>query len=492
MNIDIKNIPEEGIDTDALVLPIFEDYKTDMYKDLDEKIGGFIDRLFQSGEFTGKEGHTALVHLQGFPPKRLCMVGLGKGSDITAEKLRQAAGKAFKRLRSIACSRIAISSRLFNELMDLLNGDYIPIYYFLEGGLLSLYRFMKYKRKLDEGEDHKEITEITVLGEDTGLSLDWLKVTVDAVNYARDLVNTPANDMTPAALSHAALGLAGGNVEVRILDRKEAQKEGMNSYLSVSKGSDQPPKFIILRYDGASGSPLAIVGKAVTFDSGGLSLKPAEAMEHMKHDMGGAAATLGVIKAAAALELPVHLVAILPATENMTGGSASKPGDMVTSISGKTIEILNTDAEGRLTLADGIGYAIKYYKPSAVIDIATLTGACGIALGNEAIAMMGTDTGLMDKIGKAAQETFERVWPMPLFEEYKEYIKSDFADLKNIGGRVGGLVTAAYFLKEFTGDTPWVHLDIASTVWNTKEKPYRSKGATGIGVRLLLNLIKSL
>jgi leucyl aminopeptidase len=232
-----------------------------------------------------------------------------------------------------------------------------------------------------------------------------------------------------------------------------------------------------------------LIGKSITFDSGGLSLKPADGMEKMKYDMAGGAAVLGIFKAVSELKLPVHLIGILPATENVIGGAGSKPGDVVKAINGKTIEIISTDAEGRMTLADALGYS-KRFKPKAIVDIATLTGACSIALGNEAIAIMGSSRELIDKMIKSGHNTYERVWEMPLFEEYKEYLKSDIADLKNSGGRSGSLASAASFLAEFVGNIPWVHLDIAGTAWLEKEKPYAPKGASGIGVRLMLNFLK--
>ncbi|MBS1115218.1 MAG: pepA, partial [Nitrospirae bacterium] len=280
-------------------------------------------------------------------------------------------------------------------------------------------------------------------------------------------------------------------LSVRILDKHDVKKIGMGAFLAVAKGSREEPRFIVLDYKGAKGAPVVLIGKSITFDSGGISLKPSEGMEKMKYDMAGGAAVLGVMKAVAALQLPIHLVGMLPATENLPGGNATKPGDVVKSLSGKTVEIINTDAEGRLVIADAIAYA-KRLKPRAIIDIATLTGACLIAFGNETIAMMGNDRKLMDALKKSGELTYERVWEMPLFEEYKEYLKSDIADIKNIGGRNGGLVTAAYFLYEFAGDTPWVHLDIAGTAWAEKEKPYVPKGASGIGTRLICDIIKEL
>jgi leucyl aminopeptidase len=321
--------------------------------------------------------------------------------------------------------------------------------------------------------------------------LDWAETTASAVSFTKDLINTPSNDMTPTHLAMAAFSLRGRKLSVKVFNRREAQKLGMGAYLAVAKGSHEPPKFIVLEYRGGRGAPVVIVGKAITFDSGGISLKPSEGMEKMKYDMAGGAVVLGVMKAISESSLPVNLIGVLPATENLPGGSATKPGDIVRSIVGKTVEIINTDAEGRLVMADAIGYA-KRFKPRAVVDIATLTGACSIAFGGEAIAMMGSDRELLDALKRCGDAVYERVWEMPLFEEYKEYVKSDIADIKNTGGKNGSLITSAYFLKEFAGEMPWVHLDIAGTAWVEKEKPYIPKGASGVGVRLLSEFMRGL
>ncbi|MEW6738944.1 MAG: leucyl aminopeptidase [Nitrospirota bacterium] len=488
MNILIKNIPEEGIKADALVLPLFENNSIDIYSDIDSITGGFIRRVINSKEFTGKQNQTALLHVRNINSDRILLIGLGKQSDITTDRIRQAGGRAFSFLRDIGVKDIAVSTNIFGYLPKNFKVPQKPVFYFIEGGLLSLYKFEKYKKS----ENSKEIKTATILGTDKDIPLKWLQTSVSAVNFAKDLVNTPSNDMTPTVLSNVAKSISGKKIKVKVLEKKDIEKEGMGAYLSVSKGSAEPPKLIIVEYKGGKGGPLALVGKSITFDSGGISLKPAEGMEKMKYDMSGGASVLAIIKAASELELPVNIVGILPATENLPGGSASKPGDIVKTITGKTIEIINTDAEGRLALADAIGYAIKYYKPKAVIDIATLTGACSIALGNEAMAMMGNGDDLMEKLKRASEDTYERVWQMPLYDEYKDYIKSDAADIKNSGGKNGSLVTAGYFLKEFAGDTPWVHLDIAGTAWNDKDKPYMPKGATAIGVRLLLNFLKEI
>lgn len=488
MIVSFQSVHETEVRTDVLILPFSEDYPLDIYADLDDLTGGLIAKVTGSKEFTGKHREVLLLHLRGMNADRLLLVGLGKQSDRSPEKVRQAGGKAFCYLRDTGMQGVSLSTRLFNRLPGDLSRSRELLFSFMEGGLLGLYRFEKFRKS----ENGKEIQSVTVLDEEREFPLRWLQTSISAVDLARDLVNTPANEMTPAILSAVAQSLSGGKLSVQVLEREEIEREGMGAYLSVTRGSLEPPKFIVLRYEAGQGSPLVLIGKTITFDSGGLSIKPAEGMEKMKYDMAGGAAVLGVMKALSELDVAVNVVGILPAAENLLSGSPSRPGDVVRTINGKTVEIISTDAEGRLTLADAMGYAIKYMKPRAMIDIATLTGACSIAFGNEAIAMMGNDTELMDGLRRASEETYERVWQMPLFEEYLDYIKSDVADMKNSGGRKGSLVAAGCFLKEFVGETPWVHLDIAGTAWIDKDRPYLPKGATGVGVRLLLNFLKEL
>lgn len=488
MDIVVKNISEEEIRADALIFPFFEDSSSKVYSALDSIIGGLIKKAIKSREFAGKHNQITLLHVRNINSDRILLIGLGKQSDITADRIRQGGGKAFSYLWDTGVKDIAVSTSIFSYMPKGFKSSQKPVFYFTEGGLLSLYKFEKYKKF----ENNKEIKTATILGTDKDIPLKWLQTSISAVNFAKDLVNTPSNDMTPTVLSDIAKSLSSKKIKVKVLEKKEMEKEGMGAFLSVSKGSVEPPKFIVIEYKGGKGNPLALIGKSITFDSGGISLKPAEGMERMKYDMSGGASVIAIIKATSEIDMPVNIVGILPAAENLPSGSASKPGDIVKAINGKTIEIINTDAEGRLALADAIGYAIKYYKPSAIIDIATLTGACSIALGSEAIAMMGNNAGLMEKIKKASEDTYERVWQMPLYDEYKDYIKSDVADIKNSGGKNGSLVTAGYFLKEFAGDIPWVHLDIAGTAWNDKDKPYIPKGSTGIGVRLMLRFLKEI
>ncbi|MEW6602115.1 MAG: leucyl aminopeptidase [Nitrospirota bacterium] len=480
MKISVKNTKETFTSCDVLILPLSENQGFKPYRDVDKALEGLPGKILSSGEFSGKHGQMSLLHTQGrIKPERVLLAGLGQEKEITAERLRQAGGKTASYIRSLGIRNACLSTRTIGPLR-------ISPSAFLEGCLLSDYRFEKYRKD----DDRRGLKNITVLsGKDIGRQIKWIESAAKAVHLARDLVNTPSNDMTPSVLVRAARSLK--KVSVKVIERKQAEALGMGAYVSVAKGSMEPAKFIVITYKGKNVRPVALVGKAITFDSGGISLKPSEGMEKMKYDMAGGAAVLGVLQAAAELRLPLHIIAVLPATENLPGGSASKPGDVVKSLDGKTIEIISTDAEGRLALADAIGY-VKKFRPSAIIDIATLTGACSIALGNEAIAMMGNNDTLMEKMKKASEETAEYVWQMPVFDSYKEYIKGDIADLKNSGGRSGSLVTSACFLKEFAGDVPWVHLDIAGTAWTDKDRPYIPKGATGIGARLLLNFLKNL
>jgi leucyl aminopeptidase len=299
--------------------------------------------------------------------------------------------------------------------------------------------------------------------------------------------------MTPKDLANEARESAKGkNIRCTVLDAEKMKEVGMNALLAVARGSDEPPQLIILEYRGGKKSSpvIALVGKGITFDSGGISIKPSEKMDEMKTDMAGGAAVIATVRAAAELGLPLNLVGIVPATENLPGGRAYKPGDIISSLSGRTIEVVTTDAEGRLILADALAYAARF-KPAAIIDLATLTGACVVALGEHVIGMMGTDDELKREIREAADLTGERVWELPLWEEYHEQIKGDAADFKNSGGRAGGAITAAAFLSKFTGDTPWVHLDIAGPACVAKDKPYIPKGASGVGVRLLVQFLRN-
>ncbi len=480
MDLKIKNTGEKDSACEALILPLTED-PNGSQSNLGPSLNGLIRKVYPK-EFRGRKNEVLLLPApEDIKPARVLFTGLGKGPEVTAETVRQAGGKSAVYLRELGIMESALSTAVLSSLG-------LSPAYFAEGALLGLYTYGRYKKEKESGT-MKNMTVLARPAKELVSLLEQTKTVASAVCFARDLVNTPANDMTPSHLAKAAMSLKGKNLSVRVLERRDAQRLGMGSYLSVAKGSHEPPKFIILEYKGSELAPVVLVGKSITFDSGGLSLKPAEGMEKMKYDMAGGAAVLGALKAASESRLPVHLVGILPATENLPGGSATKPGDVVRAMDGTTIEITNTDAEGRLVVADGIAYA-RRMKPRAIIDIATLTGACSVALGNEAIALMGNDRKLIGGVQKSADAVFERVWEMPLYEEYGEYLKSDIADIKNAAGRTASLVAAASFLHRFAGDVPWVHLDIAGTAWSEKEKPYAPKGATGVGVRLLSHFIR--
>ncbi len=482
MDLKIRNVREKDCVCEALILPLTEGPSGS--NEIPVPSLSKLIKKISSRQFRGKKNELFFVPAPGdIKPEGVLLVGLGKGAEVSAETLRQAGGKAASYLRDLGIRDIALSTSLISGL------DLSPAL-FVEGALLGLYTYARYRAE----KEKKEIRKITVLAGPSGKlssEIDWAGTIASSVRFARDLINTPSNDMTPAHLAAAARSLGRRNVRVKILERKDAQRLGMGSYLSVAKGSHEPPKFIILEYKGSAQAPVVLVGKSITFDSGGLSLKPADGMEKMKYDMAGGAAVLGVLKAASEAGLPANVIGILPAAENLPGGSATKPGDVVRAIDGTTIEITNTDAEGRMVVADGIGYA-RRLKPRAIIDIATLTGACSIALGGEVIAMMGNNRALMEDMKKSGDSVYERVWEMPLFEEYREYLKSDIADIKNAAGRTGSLVASASFLSRFAGDVPWVHLDIAGTAWAEKDKPYNPRGATGIGVRLLSHFIKEM
>jgi leucyl aminopeptidase len=458
---------------------------------VDKALGGIIRKLIKRGDFKPKPGSVHLLYPEGkIAAERLILTGLGKRAELTPERLRLAAGRAVPVARAAGAKDIALvldAPGLGPEE----SGQAVA-----EGSILGLYRFLKYKTN-EESDRKKDVRELTVLTEQAGQVKALQKgvktgeVIAGSAVMARDMVSSPGADMTPAIIAGIAKGIAKKyRLRVKVLERGAMQKLGMGALLGVAAGSAQPPKFIIVEYRGGGKKPfVALVGKTITFDSGGISLKPPENMDKMKDDMSGGAAVLGAIQNAAALKLPLNIVGLLPATENMPGGRACKPGDILTTLSGQTIEVLNTDAEGRLILSDALAYACRY-KPAVIVDIATLTGACRVALGQEATGMLGNDEKLKQKVREAGEKSGERVWELPLWDGYVELIKSDIADMKNTGGRDGGVITAAALLSKFVQKYPWVHLDIAATAWTDKDRPYTPKGATGIGVRLLTQFLR--
>ncbi|MEK6640611.1 MAG: leucyl aminopeptidase [Nitrospirota bacterium] len=460
---------------------------------LDTALGDALSTLVHSKEFEGKANEVLLYHTQGkVPAKRVVLVGLGKKNEVTTETIRQAMGSAAKRVRQTKVESFSVALPTVRpEGMSSLDVAQAMV----EGAILGSYQFTVYRSEAASGRDVAEMKILIPMKGQSRQVTEGIRrgvATAEATVFVRDLCNHPSNVLTPTRVADEAKALAKADgIAINILEQKEMERLGMGALLGVARGSQEPPKFIILEYNGAKkkdARPVVLVGKTITFDTGGISLKPAENMEHMKADMTGGAEVLASIRAAARLKLPLRLISILPVAENMPGGRAMKPGDIVTTLSGKTVEVQNTDAEGRLILADGLAYAMRY-NPVALIDIATLTGACVVALGQFAIGMFGTDDTLKERVRKAGQKSGERVWEMPLWEEYFEQLKSDVADMRNIGGRGGGMITAALFLSKFVGDCPWVHLDIASTDWSERERAYIPKGPTAIGTRLLVQYL---
>jgi leucyl aminopeptidase len=455
---------------------------------MDAAADELLDRIAGQREFTGTANKTLLIHTWGrLPTERLLLVGLGPRRELSPERLRQGAGVAAQALRATGIGEFA--SVLHRAAAD----DAASLRATAEGFLLGSYTFTPYKSDPAEGR----LEGVTFLcGPETGpegsAALEETRLVCEAVAFSRDLVSQPGNVATPAYLAEKALEMAGRTgIHCCILDREEMERNGMEAILAVGKGSRLAPRFIVLEYWGGTkdGRPVVLVGKGVTFDSGGISLKPREGMEKMKSDMAGGAAVMGALQAAATLGLHVNLVGLIPAAENLPDGGAYKPGDIVRTMAGKSVEIVNTDAEGRLLLCDALHYAQRY-RPAALIDVATLTGACIIALGSHASGLMGNDGGLKRALQRAGEATGERLWELPLWEEYGELMRSDVADLKNAGGPTAGTISAGWFLKAFAGKARWAHLDIAGTAWEEKGRPYLPKGATGVGVRLLVEYLR--
>jgi len=496
MNIQAKKGSLTASETEAAVVVHFED-ETVLGGEaarFDRTGGGLIGRAMDLGDFKGRLYQILVLYpAEGIPVKRLVVVGIGKRQELALERIRGAFSKAAQHIRSLGIGEFSTSLDFGKTGLPLERTAQAVV----EGVRLGLYQFTPFKTV--ERDQIREIADFTIFVEDKD-SLRIVRAAVktaeaiaDAVCFARDIVSMPANEMTPASLAEQARAVSRGKkIACRILGADKMRELGMNALLGVAGGSDQPPQLIVMEYRGCKkfGPPLAIVGKGLTFDSGGISLKPSEKLELMKDDMAGGAAVIAAVQATARLGLPVNLVGIVPAAENLPSGKAYRPGDILKSLSGQTIEIVTTDAEGRLILADAMTYACRY-KPAAIIDLATLTGACVVALGEHVAGMMGTDERLKSALREAADLTGERVWELPLWEEYHELIKGEAADYRNSGGRAGGAITAAAFLSKFAGGYPWVHLDIAGPAWLAKERPYIPKGASGVGVRLLVEFLRN-
>jgi len=497
--VEIKVIAGDiaKIEADAIVLNFFEGMERPegALAVINEALGGAISQLISQGEIKGKLNEITVVHSLGrFPAARVVVVGLGKQQELSQDKVRGAVAETCRLLRKKGVDNMATIAQGAGIAGISLEGVAQAI---AEGALLGLYAFRRHKTKEAE---HGEIQKLTIVDADEA-RLPALeqgcrqgRILAETTNMARDMVNEPANFMTPTHMAEEAAKLAETyGLGLDVLEREQMQELGMGALLGVAQGSRQPPKFIVLRYQGGDSAEtdVALIGKAITFDSGGISIKPPEAMGDMKGDMAGGAAVMAAIAAIAQLKPKINVMALVPATENLPGGSALKPADVLTAMGGKTIEIISTDAEGRLALADALGYA-REQGTKRIVDVATLTGAMRVALGTVCSGAFTNNQELVDKVITAGAEAGEKIWQMPMYEEYKEQNKSDVADIKNTGGRPAGAITAARFVAEFAGDTPWVHLDIAGTSMSEKERTYLTKGATGVPVRTLVSLVLSL
>ena len=484
----------DEVNLETLVIPCFERdaapsaLEPETARAADERTGGLISELYTSGEFTGKSLEWTVLHRPGgLACKRLMVIGCGKQDKFDSAELRKVAGAALRAMKAKSARQIGFA--VGNHLATM-EGVAAAV----EGAILGDFEPDQYKT--DPKKAEKAVDQFAVVippgdGTVTRRAIENGQIMAGAQNFTRSLVNEPGNRLTPSGLAGKARQMAAEEgLECEVLDRARMEELGMGALLGVAIGSAEPPALIILRYKpplAMSGVQLGLVGKGVTFDTGGISIKPAEGMEKMKYDMAGGAAVLGAMQAIARLKPSIAVTAYVPAVENMPGSKAQRPGDIVASLSGKTIEVLNTDAEGRLILADALTYAVRE-GCTHLVDAATLTGAIVVALGHIHVGAFTNDEALLGKVLAAARSQGEKMWPMPLDEEYKDYLKSAFADVPNIGGRWGGSVTAAMFLKEFVEEKPWVHLDIAGTAWLEDAKPFLAKGPSGVAVRTFVNL----
>lgn len=479
-----------SLNTQLLVNYVFTDEVSSLsISEITPDFDPIIREITESNEFRAKDGTISIVHNNvGSGIKRALLLGMGDKKNLDPEKTRNLTGKVVNKAKELGISEFV--------LIPFKNMDKEHLSAMVEGIKLSDYSFNNYKRD----EDRNDLNQVRILIIDDMKNnqkiIQHSVVVSDAVLFTRDISNLPPNDCSPEVLATLSKKLSENQkVKVRVIEKEEMKSYGFEGILAVGKGSASSPKLIVLEYSGSTKNrPIVIVGKAVTFDTGGISIKPSEKMEEMKFDKCGGCNVLGIMKAVSDLGLDTNVIGIIPAVENMPSGTSYRPGDIIKMYNRKTVEVLNTDAEGRIILGDALSFAVKTFAPKAIIDMATLTGAAIIALGTNVAALVGNDDDLVTKILEYSNQTGEKIWQLPLFEEYKEQLKSSNADMKNIGGRSAGAITAAAFLSNFVEDTPWVHLDIAGTAWTqegTKEKSYNPKGATGFGIRTIVKYISS-
>ena len=495
MEITLQKGDFTAVEAEALVLFHFEqdDRLLETTAAVNDAAGSIIGQVIEAGDFRGEHLEHLLLYSQGsLATKRILLMGLGKREEFSVHALREAAAQSLRTLRDRRQPR-AVLPIPFDSEFPLDPEDTAEAC--VLGGMLGLYQFTELRtRDLD---NIKDFDSLIILSQKDSKKLaarvDRAKVMASGIYLARDLVTLPPNLATPTILAERVGEVAEqAGVNFHLIEKAEAEKLGMGAFLAVAQGSDEPGLMVALDYQPSKDDepPVVLVGKGITFDSGGISIKPSKDMDRMKHDMAGAAAVIGAIQVVAALKLPLRVVGLIPFTENLPSGKAYKPGDVIHSLSGLNIEVINTDAEGRMILADALTYAGRY-EPQAIVDLATLTGACVVALGDDVAGLMGTDDELLARLQAAGEESGEKVWPLPLWDSYFKLMKSDVADLKNVDGRKAGAITAAIFLKQFVPEgVPWAHLDIAGCAWEEKGKPLVPKGATGMGVHLLVRLLQ--
>jgi leucyl aminopeptidase len=479
--------PSRDIETDLLILPVFPDDSLEDETDLDAAAGGDVAAALARREVTGKAYDVFFTGLRGWKAPRLLLVGAGPCAEFTADRLRRAAVAGMLAARERGITKVAFVLRGGTAVAPEQAAQVLA-----EGALLANFDGAAYKTR-ETRRVWLTAVQIRVGAQSAAIeaAIDRGCVLGEFTNLARSLANEPSNTLTPRSFAQRAQGIAKeAGLSVEVLDEKQIAELKMGLLLGVARGSAEPPRVVVLRHEpkkAVKGPVLGLVGKGITFDTGGISIKPADNMDKMKDDMSGGAAVLCAMAAISRLQAPIRCIGVIPLTENMPGGSAIKPGDVLTSAEGKTVEVLNTDAEGRLILGDAVWYA-RQLGATHLVDVATLTGACVVALGKYASGLFGTPDVWRDRVRQASERAGDRTWPMPLFDDYFELFKSDIADFANTGGRPGGAITGALFIKQFTGDLPWVHMDIAGSAWAEDAKPYQPKGATGVGVRTLAEL----
>jgi leucyl aminopeptidase len=487
--ITLTSQPSPDLHTDLLIIPVFADDDFADHATLDAASGGEVQRARERGELTGKlyDVLATATSSTGWKAPRVVLVGAGARADMTSDHLRRIAIVGGLAARQRRLTRVAVTHRAATRV-----GAEEAAQAIAEG--LCLANFDGGSYRTGPAPSWIEAAQVRV-SDDGGAglreALERGHVLGDSSNHARMLANAPGNELTPRVFAERAHAIATeAGLSCEILDEQRIASLMMGMLLGVARGSQEPPRLVVLRHEPPNAIPgvvLGLVGKGITFDTGGISIKPADNMDKMKDDMSGGAAVICAMSAIARLKVPVRVVAVVPMTENMPGGKAVKPGDILTSAAGKTVEVINTDAEGRLILGDGLWY-VRQLGATHLVDIATLTGACVVALGKTTTGLFGTPDGWVETVRRASVRAGDRTWPMPVFDDYKDQLKSEIADFTNTGGRPGGAITAAIFLKEFTGDLPWVHMDIAGTAWAEDAKPYQPKGPTGVGVRTLVEL----